>query len=216
MHPGIICYDIMYRQARFIILALTAVLVLLWRPLPIVAQVPPLNPPTLRIGSEGSDVAKVQSTLKLLGYYDGAVNGIYNESTVIAVYLFQQAAQIPPTGVVNPATWNRLFPRAVAQPPSDLESSFPSPTQSRPNPSQSRPNPNNQTATTTRPVLFQGMDGPAVRELQQRLRALGFTVGQVDGVFGEQTYNAVIEAQRRFNLEPDGVVGPATWRALFR
>lgn len=204
----------MHRQARFISLGLTAIFLILSRPLPLIAQTPP---PTLRIGSEGSDVAKIQSTLKLLGYYDGTVNGVYNESTVIAVYLFQQAAQIPPTGVVNPATWNRLFPRAVAQPPSDLEASFPSPTQSRPNLSQSRPNPNNNsTTTTTRPVLFRGMDGPAVRELQQRLQALGFAVGQVDGVFGEQTYNAVIEAQRRFNLEPDGVVGPATWRALFR
>lgn len=206
----------MARQARFTIFTLTAILLVLSQPLPLAAQVPPPSSQFLRIGSEGSDVAKIQSTLKLLGYYNGEVSGIYDESTVIAVYLFQQAAQIPPTGIVNSATWSRLFPAVTAQPPSDLESSFPSPTRPRPNPSQNRPNPNNQNTSTTRPVLFRGMDGSAVRELQQRLRALGFAIGQVDGVFGEQTYNAVIEAQKRFNLEADGIVGPATWRALFR
>ncbi|MEC4804696.1 MAG: peptidoglycan-binding protein [Jaaginema sp. PMC 1079.18] len=203
----------MAQQARLTILALTAILLAFWRPFPLLAQVPPPSSLLLRIGSQGSDVAKIQSTLKLLGYYNGEVSGIYDESTVIAVYLFQQAAQIPPTGIVNSATWSRLFPAVTAQPPNDLESSFPSPTQPRPNPSQNRPNPN---TTNARPVLFRGMDGPAVRELQQRLRALGFGIGQIDGVFGEQTYNAVVAAQKRFNLEADGVVGPATWRALFR
>jgi N-acetylmuramoyl-L-alanine amidase len=203
----------MQKTARFVILTLAAVLTALSVPTTSIAQTPPPNPPTLRIGSEGTDVAKIQSTLKLLGYYTGNVDGIYGESTVIAVYLFQQAANITPTGIVNPTTWNRLFPTATAQPPNDLESSFPSPTQTRPNPA-NRPNTTNP--NSTRPTLRQGMEGPAVRELQQRLKALGFSIGQIDGVFGQQTYEAVIAAQKRFNLEPDGVVGPATWRALFR
>jgi peptidoglycan hydrolase-like protein with peptidoglycan-binding domain len=52
--------------------------------------------------------------------------------------------------------------------------------------------------------------------LQERLRTLGFFSGTVDGVFGEATQAAVKSAQRNFNLEPDGIVGSATWSALLR
>jgi peptidoglycan hydrolase-like protein with peptidoglycan-binding domain len=60
------------------------------------------------------------------------------------------------------------------------------------------------------------MQGPAVTKLQERLQALGFLQGAVDGVFGPATQAAVIAAQQEFQLEPDGVVGPATWTALLR
>ncbi|NJL37440.1 MAG: peptidoglycan-binding protein [Leptolyngbyaceae cyanobacterium SM1_4_3] len=60
------------------------------------------------------------------------------------------------------------------------------------------------------------MRGPAVARLQERLRATGFFSGAIDGVFGTETQNAVRAAQRNFDLEPDGVVGPATWGALLR
>lgn len=66
------------------------------------------------------------------------------------------------------------------------------------------------------PVLRLGMQGPAVTMLQQRLQALGFFKGSVDGDFGLVTEAAVKAAQRRFRLEPDGVVGSATWAAILR
>ena len=66
------------------------------------------------------------------------------------------------------------------------------------------------------PVLRAGMYGPAVVQLQERLQALGFYTGALDGVFGPETQNAVQEAQRRYQLTADGVVGPATWGALLR
>jgi peptidoglycan hydrolase-like protein with peptidoglycan-binding domain len=60
------------------------------------------------------------------------------------------------------------------------------------------------------------MQGSAVTQLQERLRTLGFLKGAADGVFGAETLLAVKAAQTRFQLEPDGVVGAATWRALLR
>jgi peptidoglycan hydrolase-like protein with peptidoglycan-binding domain len=36
-----------------------------------------------------------------------------------------------------------------------------------------------------------------------------------DGIFGSETRNAVIAFQRFANLTPDGIVGPATWTALY-
>lgn len=37
---------------------------------------------------------------------------------------------------------------------------------------------------------------------------------RIDGVFGPRTQNAVVVFQRATHLEPDGIVGPLTWRAL--
>ena len=66
------------------------------------------------------------------------------------------------------------------------------------------------------PTLRLGMRGPAVQNLQERLSSLGLLQGRIDGIFGDQTEESVKSAQRSFNLTPDGVVGPATWRALLQ
>jgi peptidoglycan hydrolase-like protein with peptidoglycan-binding domain len=64
--------------------------------------------------------------------------------------------------------------------------------------------------------LRQGLRGPAVTRLQQRLSRLGFFSGVVDGVFGGETDEAVRAAQSNFGLDADGVVGAATWDALLQ
>ena len=66
------------------------------------------------------------------------------------------------------------------------------------------------------PILRIGMRGPAVARLQERLRATDFYDGPIDGAFGIATQAAVRTAQRRYRLNPDGIVGPATWTALLR
>jgi hypothetical protein len=55
--------------------------------------------------------------------------------------------------------------------------------------------------------------GPAVRQLQQRLKALGYAVA-VDGIFGPGTAAAVKKFQAAKGLAADGIVGPATQAAL--
>lgn len=75
---------------------------------------------------------------------------------------------------------------------------------------------NSQSTAVTLPILRRGMRGPAVSQLQERLRTLGFFTGAVDGVFGAQTQAAVKAVQQRFNLQADGIVGSATWSALLR
>ncbi len=62
--------------------------------------------------------------------------------------------------------------------------------------------------------LREGSTGPKVKELQQRLKDLGFNPGPIDGVFGTGTHQAVISFQKYKGLDPDGVVGPATWKVL--
>ena len=62
-----------------------------------------------------------------------------------------------------------------------------------------------------------GSAGNEVRILQQELNRISRNypaipkIRNINGIFGEDTENAVREFQRVFNLTPDGVVGRATW-----
>src|SRR6266849_2137833 len=58
------------------------------------------------------------------------------------------------------------------------------------------------------------MKGPAVRKLQKRLAALGFSPGEADGEFGPDTDAAVRAFQESSGLEVDGVAGAGTMKAL--
>lgn len=65
-------------------------------------------------------------------------------------------------------------------------------------------------------VLSIGDTGEDVRKLQEQLVKLGYNVGSKgpDGDFGSKTYAAVIDFQRKYNLEDDGIVGPLTENAI--
>jgi putative chitinase len=64
------------------------------------------------------------------------------------------------------------------------------------------------------PILKQGSSGPDVRDLQQKLKDLGFDPNGVDGNFGPGTKAAVIAFQQSKGLQADGMAGPATLAAL--
>jgi peptidoglycan hydrolase-like protein with peptidoglycan-binding domain len=65
-----------------------------------------------------------------------------------------------------------------------------------------------------RPTIKYGSRGSAVTYLQQRLIALRYDVGSVDGVFGSNTLHAVYAFQKVQGIGVDGVVGPTTWSRL--
>lgn len=80
------------------------------------------------------------------------------------------------------------------------------------------PNSNQPASGETTPypgtALRQDSKGEPVRCLQERLNALGNTLG-VDGNFGPATKKAVVAFQAANGLTADGIVGPNTWAALF-
>jgi peptidoglycan hydrolase-like protein with peptidoglycan-binding domain len=53
-----------------------------------------------------------------------------------------------------------------------------------------------------------------VREIQRRLRGLGYRLGPVDGLFGPRTRNAVRLLQYTLGVRPTGVVSPKTLALL--
>jgi peptidoglycan hydrolase-like protein with peptidoglycan-binding domain len=130
------------------------------------------------------------------------------------------AASFPTPSGVSPAPAS-VPPAASPRPAVKPASGTPAP---KPNqPAKTRPAAANTSTPSTAipetvalPVLRQGMKGPAVVALQERLRSLGVFKGTADGVFGAETLAAVKAAQRRLKLAPDGVVGTGTWSALLR
>lgn len=55
-------------------------------------------------GDRGGDVSKIQQRLKQYGYYSGAVDGIFGQSTYDAVVWFQRKNGLKQDGVVGSAT----------------------------------------------------------------------------------------------------------------
>lgn len=58
-------------------------------------------------------------------------------------------------------------------------------------------------------LLRKGSTGQGVKELQEKLNKLGYGL-VVDGDFGNKTQTAVLDFQRKSNIEIDGIVGPTT------
>lgn len=224
-----------------------------------VSTVGNINRPTLQIGSQGERVSELQAALKLLGFYTGAVDGVYKEDTARAVSQFKQAAGLNPDGIVDTLTWQRLFPNVSTVAANTLPSVVPTTTSNnlsnnlivpaqpsrntrvnnatvvpKPNPpkptttAQNKPNtsfqptppnqrnPKIQYTTAGWPILRLGNTGSEVTKLQRLLQTLGFFKGGIDGDFGAGTEAAVKAAQVRYGLQPDGVVGGATWEAFVR
>ena len=92
-------------MSRFFVLAL---LVGLFQ-MTVLANFSLANPlSTLRLGSEGDAVGQLQTQLQTLGYFDTEINGIYNESTQVAVQAFQRDHNMRADGIAGAETQQQL------------------------------------------------------------------------------------------------------------
>ena len=63
-------------------------------------------------------------------------------------------------------------------------------------------------------VYQQGNRGTTVKTIQRKLKNWGYYTGEVDGIFGAKTKEAVKYFQRKNGLTVDGIVGNQTLKAL--
>ncbi|GAA4611213.1 N-acetylmuramoyl-L-alanine amidase [Saccharopolyspora hordei] len=142
----------------------------------------------LHRGDVGPAVAEIRNTLAALGLL--ATNGrtdpaVFDDAVEQAVRVFQQQRGLITDGVVGPATYRAL-------------------TEAR-----WRLGDRSLAYLVSKPI-----SGDDVFALQERLLELGFDAGRPDGIFGRQTEQALRNFQREYGLNPDGICGPATLRAL--
>ncbi len=139
----------------------------------------------LEKGSTGSAVKDLQTKLKKLGYYDAYVDGDYGDTTVAAVKAFQKKYNLTADGIAGKETLKKL------------DSVY-------------------ENANSAKDVdsLRMGDSGSAVKDLQTKLKKLGYYSGTVDSTFGSGTYAAVKAFQKKYNLTADGVAGSETLKKL--
>ena len=63
-------------------------------------------------------------------------------------------------------------------------------------------------------AVYWGSRGAQVRQVQQKLKQWGYYDGAIDGVYGQETYDAVVYFQKKNGLTADGVAGEKTLNAL--
>ena len=68
-----------------------------------------INRPTLRLGDQGNDVSDLQELLKQLMFYNGEVNGNFDNATNVAVRTFQTNNKLTSNGIVDQNTWSALI-----------------------------------------------------------------------------------------------------------
>ena len=64
------------------------------------------------------------------------------------------------------------------------------------------------------PVLKRGSRSDYVLAWQKMLNLNGYFCGEEDGIYGINTENAVKEWQLAHGLDPDGIIGKATWASI--
>jgi len=141
----------------------------------------------LELGDEGQAVVDVQRRLADLGFSPGVdAPGSFREGTRAAVEAFQYRRGLRVDGLCGRQTWS-----ALVEAGRHLGDRF----------------------LYRRSPMLRGDD---VAELQQRLSALGFDSGRVDGIFGDLTSAGLGEFQRNAGIPVDGIAGATTVSALLR
>ena len=70
------------------------------------------------------------------------------------------------------------------------------------------------TSLTVEALSKYGSQGSEVRQIQTKLKNWGYYFGQVDGIYGSETQEAVRFFQRKNKLQVDGIAGPKTLEAM--
>ena len=157
--------------------------------------------PTLSLNSTGEYVIILQEKLKNIGY-EIAVDGKFDTQTKSAVEKFQRDNNLEPTGIVNNATWRALKENDN---PTDLKI----PDIPKKDVQSSKIQKNN-----SKPLEVQKLTAEEIKELQQKLKDLGYKMTMIDGDFGNETKTAIQDFQKDNDIEATGIANSETLKAL--
>ena len=143
-------------------------------------------------GDTGMQVRELQHRLHQLAWFSGDITGNYGQTTVEAVRGFQAKRKLRETGAVDSATRATLV-KMTRKPTADEL---------------------NGKLTPGPPLMKLGSSGDRVRDLQARLRQIGWYEGKVTGSYGRETVTSVEGFQRRRGLPVTGEVDQRTWDRL--
>lgn len=180
---------------------------------------------TLRKGSVGEKVKKLQEDLKTLGFYKSTVDGSFGSVTDTAVRAFQKDAKITVDGVAGPQTLKAIEEALNAKKVEDssakggytldqfireVQAAVGTTVDGVAGPVTLSKTKTLSTITNRRHAL--------VRLVQKRLNSLGYYNDTIDGDFGNITKAAVKAFQKDNQCVQDGVItaGKKTWEALLK
>lgn len=159
---------------------------------------------TVSIGDSGNYVLLLQKLINYISVFYPTVpsvteDSIFGTATQNATRQFQRTFGLSETGVVNESVWQALYKVYI-----DIINSV-------------TPSLANQGFPGT--DLVRGSTGEAVRLMQNYLNAISarfpsITPVTVDGIYGADTENAVLEFQRAVRLNPTGVIDVSTWERI--
>ncbi|MEG1437389.1 MAG: peptidoglycan-binding protein [Oscillospiraceae bacterium] len=177
-----------------------------------VANIPLSYPGSpLRLGSSGNEVKTLQQNLNRISKNWPAItyipdpDGIYGVITLKSVKNFQKIFGLIPDGIVGKSTWYKIKSvyNGVKQ-LSELTSEGLSA----------------EEVTPLYPtILKEGMTGNYVKILQYYLDVIAYfntnlSIIDVNGKYDKNTKNAVINFQKEYSINADGIVGRQTWNKI--
>ena len=175
---------------------------------PIKTNTPTYPGTPLRLGSGGEEVVEIQRQLNRIAVNYPSIpkitasTGYFEQTTQTAVKQFQKIFNLVQDGIVGKDTWykikqiyngikglSELYSEGITI--SEIERKY-------------------------ERLLKLGTRGPSVRILQYYLQFLSFfnlklPYVSMDGIFGQETYDAVLTFQSLYGLDVDGIVGKNTW-----
>ncbi|ERK29067.1 peptidoglycan-binding domain-containing protein [Clostridium intestinale] len=170
---------------------------------------------SLRLNDVNENVKVIQKQLNRISRNFPAIpkipleDGNFGKDTEEAVKTFQRTFNLTPDGIVGRATWYRISSiyvgvKRLAELEQEPEEEIKEPEGDGKYPGY---------------LLKYGSRGEKVREMQSYLAEIAkyYNIPSIlpDGIFGNITKQTVIEFQRLFGLDADGIVGVNTWDMIY-
>ena len=158
-------------------------------------------------GSTGRKVKYIQYFISLIGYFNDIIpaikiTGIYDNPTKDAVLTLQREYDLAQDGITGRETWNKLLnlyfdltsslPQAYSEEKADVFPGY---------------------------VMTRGMRDNNINKLQKYLEIICEENPEIpkpdqNGYYGNQTFSAVKEFQKKYNLKQTGATGAITWNKI--